>query len=85
MLKIQMCDSATNNFKQGGDSSSDDDNRREIVSNDSDEDLDLENDNENQKRQHITEDRLEEVSEQGSELFETDSSCGEGQEEVTIN
>ena len=30
---------------------------------------------------------MEEVSEQGSdnELFETDSSCGEGQEEVIIN
>jgi hypothetical protein len=28
---------------------------------------------------------LEEVSEAGSELFETDSSCGEGHEEVTIN
>lgn len=33
----------------------------------------------------MTEDRLEEVSEQGSELFETDSSCGEGQDMVTIN
>ena len=84
ILKIQMCDSAADNYKQG-DSSSDDDNRREIVSNDSDEDLDLENETENQKRANVTEDRLEEVSEQGSELFETDSSCAEGQEEVTIN
>jgi hypothetical protein len=31
-----------------------------------------------------TEERLEEVSEQGSELIETDSSCAEGDNEINV-
>lgn len=66
------------------DDGSEDVNQREIASNGSDDELENDHDNIGGKIRNATEERLEEVSEQGSELFETDSSCG-GQEEVTIN